>query len=152
MEDPTKTTEKSLIAILQDIQNKYSYLPNTELNNISTNYGIALSEIYGTATFYSQFKFNKPGKNIIKVCHGTACHINGAVSLSDTLEDILKIKPGETDEKGIFSIEDVACLGCCSLAPVIMINNKVYGNLTNKKLKTIINKLKKETEETNEQL
>jgi len=134
--------EQSLIEILQNIQNKFSYLPKNELYKISKDNNISLAEIYSTATFYSQFKFNKPGKYQVKVCHGTACHINDAVSISNTVEDILNIKPGETDSEGIFSLENVACLGCCSLAPVIMINDKIYGKLDNKKLKKIINELK----------
>jgi len=133
-----KDLQGNTIVVLQDIQALYGYLPKEALQQMSQKYSIALSEIYGVATFYSQFKFNKPGENQIKVCHGTACHINNAVRISQTVEDLLKIKPGETTEDGKFSLEDVACLGCCSLAPVIMVNGKVYGNLDEKKVKKIL--------------
>lgn len=133
--------EGSLIAILQDIQELYSYLSEDVLTQIAEHYKISLSEIYGVATFYSQFKLNKPGKHQIKVCHGTACHINGAVSISETIEDFLHIKNKETTPDGKFSLEKVACLGCCSLAPVVMIDEKVHGNLDAKKIKKILKEI-----------
>jgi NADH:ubiquinone oxidoreductase subunit E len=130
-----------VIVVLQEIQALYGYLPEETLQEFANVYNLPLSEIMGVATFYSQFKFNKPGKHQIKVCHGTACHINGAVKISDTIEENLKIKPGETSEDGEFSLEDVACLGCCSLAPVVMVDDKVHGGLDNKKTKKILKSL-----------
>jgi len=127
-----------LIDLLQKIQEEYSYLPTSILEEAANFYKISLTEIYSVATFYSQFKFNKPGQNQIKICHGTACHINKASKVSEQLENLLKIKPGETTPDGKFSLENVACLGCCSLAPVMMLNNKIYGYLDESKIKKIL--------------
>lgn len=136
--DRHKGKRGNTIVVLQDIQNLYQYLPEEALTQLSEYYHISLSEIYGVATFYSQFKFTKPGDYQVKVCHGTACHINGAVRISSTVEDMLKINAGETTLDGKFSIENLACLGCCSLAPVVMINDKVYANLDEKKVKKVL--------------
>ncbi len=133
-----KDMKGNTIAILQGVQNLYKYLPEKALLRVSEYNNIPLSDLYGVATFYSQFKFNKPGKFQIKVCHGTACHINNAVRVSEVTEEELKIKPGETTEDGKFSLDDVACLGCCSLAPVIMINEQVYGSLDDKKIRKVL--------------
>jgi NADH-quinone oxidoreductase subunit E len=135
-----RNIEGNTVLVLQEIQNHYQYLPEEVLEEVSQSHRIPLADLYSVATFYSQFKFNKPGKYQIKVCHGTACHINGAVSLSEEIEDQLKIGPGETTEDGLFSLENVACLGCCSLAPVIMVNEDVYGNLDDKKISGILKK------------
>ncbi len=96
----------------------------------------------GVATFYSQFRLNPVGKHIIKVCHGTACHVQNATEISDYLEDALNIKDGETTEDGLFTLESVACLGCCSLAPVIMIGDKAYGKLDGNKAVKVIKEIK----------
>ncbi len=136
----TVTYESSgnTIVMLQEIQNHYGYLPEQVLEECSSLFKIPLADFYSVATFYAQFKFNKPGEKQIKVCHGTACHINGAQKLSDELEEHLHIKSGETTADGKYSIEDVACLGCCSLAPVIMVDDTVHGNLDEKKVKKAI--------------
>lgn len=131
------------IDVLQSIQEIYGYLPEDALEKFSISYKVPLSEIYGVATFYSQFKFEKPGEYQIRVCHGTACHINDAVKMSTLVERELQISDGETTDDGKFSLENVACLGCCSLAPVVMINDKVYGNLTEKKLRTVLKEYRK---------
>lgn len=131
------------IVVLQEIQNHYKYLPEEALKSFAEYFKKPLSEIYGVATFYSQFKFNKPGENTIKVCHGTACHINNAVRISQSIEDMLKVKSGETTPDGKFSVEDVACLGCCSLAPVVMINDNVHGKLDDKNIKKIIREIQR---------
>ena len=133
-----KGVRGNTILILQEIQNKYQFLPEDVLQKVSDFNKIPLSELYGVATFYSQFKFNKPGEYQIKVCHGTACHINNAVRISEVIMEEIKINPGETTEDGKFSLDEVACLGCCSLAPVIMINERVYGNLDDKKLRKVL--------------
>lgn len=136
--DRYRNSKGSTIVVLQEIQNLYKFLPEDALKKYSDEYKIPISEIYGVATFYSQFKFVKPGENQIKVCHGTACHINGADRISAAAEESLGIKAGETTKDGKFSIEDVACLGCCSLAPVIMVNENVYAKLDDKGMKKII--------------
>ncbi len=136
--DKYRHMQGNTIAILQGVQNLYQYLPEKALLRVSEYNNIPLSDIYGVATFYSQFKFKKPGKFQIKVCHGTACHINNAVRISEIIEEELEIKPGDTTADGKFSLDEVACLGCCSLAPVIMINEQVYGNLDDKKLRKVL--------------
>ncbi len=136
--DILKDQPGNTIRVLQKVQDHYQYLPEEILDEVSRRFHIPLSDLYSVATFYSQFKFNRPGKFQIRVCHGTACHINGAEILSDTLRDVLNLETGQTTPDGTFSLEDVACLGCCSLAPVIMINERVFGNLDDKKVKRII--------------
>ncbi len=131
------------IIVLQEIQDLYKHLPEDALEKMAEFYHMPLSEIYGVATFYSQFKFNKPGRYQIKVCNGTACHINGAVAITRAIENTLEISDGMTTGDHLFSLDNVACLGCCSLAPVIMINERVFGNLDEKSVKKILNEYKK---------
>lgn len=120
----------NLISILQDAQGVYGYLPLDVLKLIADKTGNKRAKVYGVATFYSQFRLNPIGKYIILQCQGTACHVNGSEAVGNAICDELGIKPGDTSSDGMFSLEDVACLGCCSLAPVIMINGEAYGNLT----------------------
>lgn len=127
------------IPILQAIQSKFNYIPPPAIEYVSKKTGIPEASIYGVATFYAQFKMTPQGKHLIKVCHGTACHVADAMSISETLADILKISPkGGTTEDKYFTVQNVACLGCCSLAPVMMIDDKVFGKLTRKKIEKII--------------
>ncbi|MEA3505273.1 MAG: NADH-quinone oxidoreductase subunit NuoE [Bacteroidota bacterium] len=138
-----KNRRGSMIPLLQGAQNIYGYLPRLILEKISKDANLNLSDIFGVATFYSQFRLNPVGKNIIKVCHGTACHVQNANSITDSIEDVLKIKDGETTEDGLFTLESVACLGCCSLAPVMMIGDETYGNLTQKSAAKIVRDIKR---------
>lgn len=128
----------SLITILQKAQDIYGYLPITVLQYISDQLGIKRAKIYGVATFYTQFRLNPMGKYIILLCQGTACHVNGSEKIETALCDELKIKMGETTVDGIFTLNEAACLGCCSLAPVMMINGRAYGPLTPDKARNII--------------
>lgn len=128
----------SLISILQETQGVYSYLPLEALQAIADRTGNKRAKIYGIATFYSQFRLSPTGKYIILQCQGTACHVNSSQIIREAICDELGIKPGETTKDGIFTLEDVACLGCCSLAPVMMINGEAYGSLTPDKAKKII--------------
>jgi NADH-quinone oxidoreductase subunit E len=128
----------SLISILQETQDIYGYLPLEALKAIADRTGSKKAKIYGIATFYSQFRLNPTGKYIILQCQGTACHVNGSEKVSEAICDELGIQPGETSPDGMFTLEDVACLGCCSLAPVMMINGEAYGNLTPASAKEII--------------
>ncbi|HPO50687.1 MAG TPA: NADH-quinone oxidoreductase subunit NuoE, partial [Spirochaetota bacterium] len=116
----------------------FGYLSNESMKEIADALGISSAEVYGVATFYAQFRFTPVGKHIIKVCHGTACHVGGVKILDAMLKSKLGIDAGETTKDGIFSIQQVACLGCCSLAPVVMIGNTTYGQLTNDKFSKII--------------
>lgn len=130
----------NLIPVLQEIQNFYGYLPKLALTNISEKLNIELNDIMGVATFYSQFRLKPVGKNIIKVCHGTACHVQNAKKITDCLKEELDVLDGETTEDGLFTLESVACLGCCSLAPVMMIGEDTFGKLTPEETIKIIKK------------
>lgn len=127
-----------LISVLQAVQDIYGYLPKEALEKISQVTGAKKAKIYGIATFYAQFRLKPLGKYVILQCQGTACYVNGAKEISKAICEELNIAPGETTEDGMFSLEDVACLGCCSLAPVIMINGETYGKLTPDSAKKII--------------
>ena len=133
----------SLIPLLQKTQEIYGYLPTEAFVKISEETGLCLSDMYGVATFYSQFRLKPVGKHIIKVCHGTACHVQEAGEITQALEDTLKIKDGEKPKNGLFTIESVACLGCCSLAPVMMIGNETYGKLSRKSAVKVIKEITK---------
>jgi len=122
--------ESQLIPILQKLQNAYGYLPEDVIERLSQRMGIFVSQIMGVVTFYSQFRLAPIGKNIIRVCFGTACHVIGAENIADAICRELAIGLGGTTEDKMFTVESVACLGCCSLAPVIMINNETHGRLT----------------------
>lgn len=132
----------NLIPILHKVQEEYGYIPLEVAVEISRRLHVPLAKIYGVATFYHFFKLKKPGKFIINVCLGTACYLKGGADLLEELKNILGIDVGEVTEDGIFSIEPVRCLGCCGLAPVIMINGKVYGRLTKDDLPKIISEYK----------
>lgn len=130
--------EVNLIPILQSIQESYGYLPKDILSKMCELTGILPSQVMGVATFYSQFRLHKAGENIIKICFGTACHVNGAERVAEALADELKIKIGETTLDGKFTLETVACLGCCSLAPVMMIGEETYGRLTPESARKVV--------------
>ncbi|MCK4799068.1 MAG: NADH-quinone oxidoreductase subunit NuoE [Spirochaetes bacterium] len=132
------TTKGTLIPILQETQKIYGFLPKEVMENIANSLNLTTAEVYGVATFYTQFHLRPVGKHVIKVCHGTACHVGGANILDEMLKSKLGISIGETTKDELFTIFSVACLGCCSLAPVVMINNKTYGKLTNEKFSKII--------------
>ncbi|MBU0504839.1 MAG: NADH-quinone oxidoreductase subunit NuoE [bacterium] len=133
-----------LIPLLQSAQDHFGYIPLRAIKHISSITKIPESTIYGVITFYSQFRLSPMGKNVIKLCCGTACHVSGATMLSDTLQDELGIEVGGTTEDGLFSIFTVACLGCCSLAPVMMINDETYGKLTPASIRKTIRKIRRE--------
>jgi len=132
-----------LIPALQKAQEQDGYISGETIREIHREFGIPLSNIYGVATFYSQFRLHPVGKHIIRVCHGTACHVSGANAITKGLEDELKIGNGETTADRQFTLETVSCLGCCSLAPVIMINNITHGNLKPGDLRKILRQYRK---------
>ena len=136
----------SLIAILQETQRIYGYLPVDAMYAVAERTGNSPAKVLGVATFYSQFRFTAVGKYLIMLCKGTACYVNGAERILDAISDELGIGDNETTEDGLFSLSVVACLGCCSLAPVMMINDKTYGNLTPDKARQILRELRKEAE------
>jgi len=128
----------SLISIMQKAQEIYGYLPIDVLKHIADRTGNKRAKIYGIATFYAQFRLKPVGKYVILQCQGTACHVNGSEEVGSAICDELSIKPGDTTDDGMFTLEDVACLGCCSLAPAMMINGEAYGKLTPVKARQII--------------
>ncbi|MBM7624146.1 NADH-quinone oxidoreductase subunit NuoE [Sporohalobacter salinus] len=130
--------EKSLIPILQDVQNEYDYLPEAVLRRVATEIGMSLSQVYGVATFYSQFHLEPRGDNIIRVCMGTACHVRGGEDILNKIEEELGVDEGETTDDLKFTLESVACIGACGLAPVIMINDDTHGRLTPDKVPEIL--------------
>jgi NADH-quinone oxidoreductase subunit E len=136
--DDWKGVKGNVIPLLQKTQEIFGFLPEESMREIARVTGKAAAEIYGVATFYAQFRFTPIGKHVMKVCHGTACHVQGADSLDTVVEQKLGVKPGSTTTDGEFTIERVACLGCCSLAPVVMIDGEVYGRLTGDKLGRIV--------------
>jgi NADH-quinone oxidoreductase subunit E len=137
-----RTKKGNMIPILQGTQEIYGYIPREAFLKISEVTGLKLSEMYGVATFYAQFRLNPVGKHIIKVCHGTACHVQNANSITDALQESLGVKDGETTEDRFFTLESVACLGCCSLAPVMMISNETFGKLTKAECVKIVKEIK----------
>lgn len=134
-----KYNQKSdAIQILQDVQKKYGFVSKENLKLISSAISVPYAELYAIATFYKSFSLVPKGKHIIRICDGTACHIKGSLSLLSELHKILGIQPGDTTDDGIFSLETVACMGVCALAPVMVIDGEYYGNLTATTLRTII--------------
>lgn len=127
-----------LIPIMQDVQNLYNYLPKAALEYVSRKLDVPMAEIYGVVTFYSLFHLNPRGKYIIRCCQGTACHVRGGASILNALEAQLGIKPGETTADGRFTLETVACLGACGLAPVMQIDEDTHGRMTAEKVKTVL--------------
>ncbi len=135
--------ESSLIAMLQDIQEEYSYLPREALEQISREMNVPLSRILSLATFFRAFSLKPKGKHPIHVCLGTACHVRGAQLILEKFERELGIKSGETSDDLLFSLDAVRCLGCCGLAPVVMVGEEVHGKVTQTKVPGIIKKYKK---------
>lgn len=135
----------SLITILQKAQTIYGYLSLDTINYISQRTGIPTAKIYGVATFYAQFRLEPIGKHLIMMCQGTACHVNGSESIGEAISEHLGIQNGETTKDGLFTLNYVACLGCCSLAPVMMIEtaegSETYGSLTKDKAVKILDEI-----------
>lgn len=132
--------EGAVMRILQDAQEVYGYLPIEVQKAISIKTGVPLAEIYGVATFYSQFSLNPKGKVAISVCLGTACYVKGAGKVIDKISEVLGIQPGETSADGKFSLDATRCLGACGLAPVITVNEEVYGKLKPEDVKDVLAK------------
>lgn len=136
----------SLITILQHAQEIYGYLPEEVIKYISERTAIPAAKIMGVATFYTQFRLKPVGKYLIMLCKGTACHVNNSDLIEKTINETLGICDGETTQDGLFTLKNVACLGCCSLSPVMMINDETYGSLTPDKTIAILNELKEKAQ------
>ncbi len=142
-----KAGRDSLIPILQEIQDHDGWLSESSLTEVGKLLNLPISKIYGVATFYNQFRFQPKGKNHIQICRGTACHVLGSSNVQNELQKTLKIKSDETTKDGQFSLEVVACIGACGLAPVISINGKFYAGVTPTSIKEIIESYKEEKHE-----
>ncbi len=142
-----------LIPILQLVQQKLAYLPGEALHLVADHLDISSSEVYGVATFYNQFRFNPPGKNPIKVCLGTACHVKGGDIILENFERKLEIKEGETTPDREFSVDRVACVGCCALAPVAVVGETVHGHMQPSKVEGLVlrTRIEKEMQEREKQ-
>ncbi|MBI4778819.1 NADH-quinone oxidoreductase subunit NuoE [Candidatus Desantisbacteria bacterium] len=127
-----------LIPVLQKAQNVYGYLSEDVMLKIADGLGVKPSVVYGVATFYTQFRFSPVGEHIIRACHGTACHVSGAENITQTITNRLGTPPGKTTADMKFTLDTVACLGCCSLAPVVMVDNDVYGRLNEARVEEIL--------------
>lgn len=136
--------EESLIAVLQDVQGVDGYISREAVEYLTEKTGIPSSRIMGVASFYAGFRLKPVGKYRIMVCMGTACHVNGSQRIGDTVKRVLGVEEGDITEDGLFSWEEVACLGCCSISPAMMINDTAYGNLTQDKVVSIIEKIREE--------
>ena len=132
--------QEEIIPLLQKVQDTYSYLPEDSIRAIARFTRVPASHVYGVATFYAQFRFTPRGKKHCMVCRGTACHVNGAARILEEAEAALGIKEGETTEDLGYSLETVACIGACSLAPAMMINDTVEAKLDPKKVRKIFNR------------
>jgi NADH:ubiquinone oxidoreductase subunit E len=133
-----------LIPLLQAAQESYGYISETAIRYISGVMHETESEIYGVVTFYKQFRLRPLGRYLVRLCDGTACHVNNAKMLRAVIEDTLQLESGDTTADGLFTLDPVACLGCCSLAPVVMVNDQTHGRLTPKKLRTILRNYRNE--------
>jgi NADH:ubiquinone oxidoreductase subunit E len=130
--------KENLIMILQAIQRRYNFLPRPALAYLSTKLDVPYSQIYGVATFYSTFSLEPRGRNIISICLGTACHVRGGERVRERIEGVLSICNGETTEDQRFTLETVRCIGCCSLGPVIKINEDMHGHISSDQVEKIL--------------
>lgn len=137
-----KNIRGNMIPLLQHTQELYGFIPHEAFQKLEKETDLKLSDMYGVASFYAQFRLKPVGKIIIKACHGTACHVQNATAITEALEEELKLKDGETTKDGVFTLESVACLGCCSLAPVMMIGDETFAKLTGKMAKDVIRNIR----------
>jgi len=141
------SVEGSIITILQKAQDIYGFLPREVIEYIAAAMRLKTAKVYGVATFYTQFRFEPIGKYLIMLCMGTACHVNGAKLIEEAITDELGIADGETTPDNLFTLNNVACIGCCSLSPVMMINGETYGMLTGDKVKEVLSELRAQAQE-----
>ena len=130
------------IPLLADVQRVVGYVAEEAVEHVSAELGIPAAELFGVATFYAMFRFQPQGKHVVRLCRGTACHVQGSGLIADQLERALEIKDGETTSDLMFTLQCVACLGCCSLAPVMMVDDDVHGRLTPEKSVSVLEKLR----------
>ena len=128
----------NLIPLLQEVQDRFQYLAPEAVQRVADHLGLSENDVYGVATFYAQFRFVPPGLHHVKVCQGTACHVRGSGMIMDAISRTIGIEPGQTSTDGKFSLERVACFGSCALAPVVVLDDKVFGRMTAAKTKKLI--------------
>lgn len=141
--DQNGAQKGALIPILQKVQGREGFLSEDSVNKIADFLKVSANEVYGVATFYAQFRFTQPGEHTVKVCLGTACHVRGGARLLEKLERDLRVKPGETTEDLIFSLESVSCLGACALGPLVVVDGKYLGQMNSEKLDKVLKPLMK---------
>jgi len=142
--DKYRGSDGGLVPLLQEAQDQVGYLPREVLEQVAEGLKLSLAKVVGVATFYSQFHLKPRGKNIIRICMGTACHVRGGASIMAKLEEELGIKTGETTKDLEFTLESVACIGACGLAPVMSINDEIFGKLTPEKIPEILAQYRKQ--------
>jgi NADH:ubiquinone oxidoreductase subunit E len=136
----------ALITVLEEIQDHYGYLPQRQLQYTARELGFPLSRVYGVATFYNLFHFTAPGRYMVRVCRGTACHVNGSQVIIDRLKQNLGVNEDESTSDGLFSLQTVACMGACSLAPVLVVNERTFGRMTPERAIQEMEDLKRENQ------
>ena len=141
---PYRGQKGATIPVLQRAQEEFGYLPEEAISEIAEFLGLTESEIYGVASFYAQFRFERQGEHVVKVCQGTACHVRGGLRVLETLKQEIGIQPGETTDDYKFSLEIVTCFGACALAPVMVVDKAVHGRMTTVKAKQILAQYLKE--------
>jgi NADH-quinone oxidoreductase subunit E len=134
-----------LIPILQDVLHAYGYVSPEAVHAISAFTGVTPGDIFGVASFYPRFRFNKPGKHKVNVCSGTACHVRGSDRILENIERQLKIKPGGTTVDNLFSLDRIACFGCCALAPVVVVDDNVHARMNLAKAQKLLNRYERTT-------
>ncbi len=144
--DDLPRSPDSIIPLLQRVQEEFGYIAEDQLARVAAHTRTPVSAVYGVATFYSQFRLKRPGHHTIRVCEGTACHVLGADEIMDALQEALSVSEGETTADGLFTLESVRCLGCCSLAPAVMIDEETYGRVSRKDIPKILAAYRREGE------
>ena len=148
LEPSREALVSELISSLQKIQQRLGYIPQEAVQKLAEEMHLSEQDVYGVATFYNDFRFTPPGKHQVKMCMGTACFVQGGESLLSATTERLGVNPGETTEDGRYSVERVACLGCCALAPVAVVDDEVHGKMTQRKMSRLFVKIdKKDSEE-----
>ncbi len=139
---PSSPDRPSIIPLLQEVQARHGYLPREEVVKAAATCGMSVTQAYAVATFYNFFRLRPPGRHTIRICRGTACHVRGSAALLDHVEQLLGVGDGETTEDGDFSVETVACLGCCSRAPVVVVDETVHGRVGRQELTRLIRRIR----------
>jgi len=141
--DKHENSRKNLIAILQDVQTEYRYLPEEAIRFVSTALGVPLVDVVGVATFYRSFSLTPRGEHTVKVCLGTACHVRGGPKILEEVQRLLDIKPGGTTSDKKFTLETVACLGCCAIGPVVVVDGDYHAQMSVRKVSTVLKRYQK---------